>query len=89
MSRKKKQALKFNTLNLQVFLYHKGAAFIDREGELKQAKDLYYIYFILRCTLDLLDIILTEVDGYKKKDYFIAISKISRNILKEKQIKAA
>ncbi|GAI97713.1 unnamed protein product, partial [marine sediment metagenome] len=48
-----------------------------------------YMYFILHCTLDLLDIIPTEVDGCKKKDYFIAISKISRNILKEKQIKAA
>jgi hypothetical protein len=30
------------------FLYHKGATFLDRENEQKQAKDLYYMYFILR-----------------------------------------
>jgi hypothetical protein len=57
-----------------VFLYHKGTAFIDREGELKQAKDLYYMYFILRYTPNL-DIILEEVVEYKKKGYFIGISK--------------
>jgi hypothetical protein len=56
------------------FLYHKGTTFIDREGELKQAKDLYYMYFILRYTSNL-DIILAEVVEYKKKGYFISISK--------------
>jgi hypothetical protein len=47
------------------FLYHKGTAFIDREGELTQAKDLYYMYFIL-CYTPNLDIILAEVVEYKK-----------------------
>jgi hypothetical protein len=56
------------------FLYHKGAIFIDREEELKQAKDLHYMYFILRYTPNL-DIILAEVAGYKKKGYFIGIYK--------------
>jgi len=56
------------------FLYHKGTTFIDREGELKQAKDLYYMYFILRYAPNL-DIILVEVTKYKKKGYFIDISK--------------
>jgi len=56
------------------YLYHKGATFTDREGELKQAKDLYYMYFILRYTPNL-DIILTEVVEYKKKGYFLSISK--------------
>ena len=56
------------------FLYHKGTTFIDREGELKQAKDLYYMYFILRYTSNL-DIILAEVVEYKKKGYFRGISK--------------
>jgi hypothetical protein len=56
------------------FLYHKGITFIDREGGLTQAKDLYYMYFILRYTPNL-DIILAEVIEYKKKGYFIGISK--------------
>ena len=56
------------------FLYHKGATFIDREGELKQAKDLHYMYFILRFTPNL-DIILAEVAEYKKKGHFVGISK--------------
>jgi hypothetical protein len=56
------------------FLYHKGSIFIDREEELKQAKDLQYMYFILRYTPNL-DIILAEVAEYKKKGYFIDISK--------------
>jgi len=56
------------------FLYHKGATFIDREGKLKQAKDLYYMYFILRYVPDL-DTILAEVSKYKEKGYFTGIYK--------------
>ncbi len=56
------------------FLYHKGATFIDREDELKQAKDLHYMYFVLRYTPNL-DIILAEIAKYKKKSHFISISK--------------
>jgi len=56
------------------FLYHKGATFIDREEELKQAKDLYYMYFILRYAPNM-DIILSEIAKYKKKGYFTGISK--------------
>ncbi len=56
------------------FLYHKGATFIDREEELKQAKDLHYMYFILRYAPDL-DIILAEIAKYKKKGHFVSISK--------------
>jgi len=60
------------------FLYHKGSTFIDREGELKQAKDLYYMYFILRYAPSL-DTILSEVRGYKEKGYF---TDVYRNIKK-------
>ena len=56
------------------FLYHKGATFIDREGEFKQAKDLCYMYFILRYTPNL-DIVLSEIAEYRGKGYFIGISK--------------
>jgi len=69
-----KASFKIQCPKPSAFLYHKGATFIDREGELKQAKDLYYMYFILRYTPNL-DIILAEVAEYKKKDYFIGISK--------------
>jgi len=56
------------------FLYHKGATFIDREEELKQAKDLHYMYFILRYAPNI-DIILAEIARYKKKVHFVGISK--------------
>ena len=45
------------------FLYHKGATFIDRENKEKQAKDLYYMYFILRYAPDI-DFVLKEVSQY-------------------------
>lgn len=58
------------------FLYHKGAVFIDREDEHKQAKDLHYMYFILRYAPDV-NIILEEVVQYRKKGYF---NNILRNL---------
>jgi len=68
------------------YLYHKGSTFIDREGELKKAKDLYYMYFILRYTPNL-DIILGEVADYKKKGYFIDISKNIKKYFERKTSK--
>lgn len=55
------------------FLYHKGATFIDRENEEEQAKDLYYMYFILRYALDA-ELILKEISQYREKEYLIGIS---------------
>lgn len=60
------------------FLYHKAATFIDRDDEQKQAKDLQYMYFILRYAPDL-DTILREVVQYKKKGYF---KEVSQNLQK-------
>lgn len=51
------------------FLYHKGATFMDRENEQKQAKDLYYMYFILRYSPGL-NVIYEEAAQYKKQGYF-------------------
>ncbi len=48
------------------FIYHKSAVFVEREDELKQAKDLFYIYFILRYAPDL-DVILKEFHQYYKR----------------------
>ena len=50
------------------FVYHKSATFIEREDELKQAKDLFYIYFILRYAPDT-DAILEEVYQFHKEGY--------------------
>ena len=72
-NKRKKRTYKINCPRPSAFLYHKGATFIDREDEQKQAKDLYYIYFILRYAPDL-DIILKEVAEYKKQGYFKEIS---------------
>jgi len=60
------------------FLYHKGVVFIDRENKKKQAKDLYYMYFVLRYAPDI-DIFMEEISHYKKDEYF---SNFSENINK-------
>ena len=52
------------------FLYHKGASFIDRETEQEKAKDLQYMYFILRYSPDT-DTLLEEVAQYKEKGNFM------------------
>jgi hypothetical protein len=51
------------------FLHHKGATFIDRENKQKQAKDLHYMYFILRYAPEI-EVILKEISEYKKAGYF-------------------
>jgi len=51
------------------FLYHKAATFIDRDDERKQAKDLHYMYFILRHAPDI-DTIFKEIVQYNKQGYF-------------------
>ena len=56
------------------FLYHKGITFIERENEQKQAKDLHYMYFILRFAPDI-DDIMKEITQYHKEGYLRDISK--------------
>jgi hypothetical protein len=63
---KKKHTYKINCPKPSAFLYHKAATFADREDEQKQAKDLYYMYFILRYAPDR-DIIFEEIVKYKKQ----------------------
>ena len=77
-NKRRKRTYKINCPKPSAFLYHKGATFIDREDEQKQAKDLYYMYFILRYAPDL-DIILKEVAEYKKRGYF---KEMSQNLSK-------
>lgn len=70
----KKSTFKIYCPKPSAFLYHKGATFMDRENEQKQAKDLYYMYFVLRYAPDL-NIIFREIGGYKQQGYFKEISK--------------
>lgn len=66
--KKKNKSYTLNCPKPSAFLYHKGATFIDRENQEKQAKDLYYMYFILRYAPDI-DAILKEVSQYRQKGY--------------------
>lgn len=72
----KAKSYKINCPKPSAFLYHKGATFIERDDEQKKAKDLQYMYFILRYAPDL-DVILKEIAEYKKKGYF---KEVSRNL---------
>lgn len=72
--RKKNQIYRINCPKPSVFLYHKAATFIDRNDEQKQAKDLHYMYFILRYAPDI-DTILKEITQYNKQGYFKETSK--------------
>jgi len=68
---KNKKGDKTYTLNCpspSAFLYHKGATFIERMNKEKQAKDLYYMYFVLRYAPDM-EIILKEISEYKAKGF--------------------
>jgi len=71
---REKTSYKVHCPKPSAFLYHKGATFSDREEKLKQAKDLHYMYFILRYAPNI-DIVLAEIAEYKKKGHFIGISK--------------
>lgn len=64
--KKKNKNYTLNCPKPSAFLYHKAATFIDRENKEKQAKDLYYMYFILRYAPDI-DVILKEISEYNKK----------------------
>jgi len=57
----KKEIYTVHCPKASAFLYHKSATFIDREDEQKQAKDLHYMYFILRYAPDT-DTILKEIN---------------------------
>ena len=65
----KKEVYAIHCPQPSAFLYHKAATFVDREDEQKKAKDLHYMYFILRYAPDT-DIILKEITQYYKQGYF-------------------
>jgi len=69
--KKKSKSYLINCPKPSTFLYHKGATFIDRENKEKQAKDLYYMYFILRYAPDI-DMILKEISQYMKEGYLMS-----------------
>lgn len=68
----RKKSYLLNCPKPSAFLYHKGVTFIDRENKEKQAKDLYYMYFMLRYAPDV-DVILQEAVQYKKQGYLPSV----------------
>ena len=66
---RRKEKYKIYCPKPSAFLYHKGATFLDREDELKQAKDLHYMYFILRYAPDY-GLIVKETKQYRANGYF-------------------
>ena len=72
-TRKKSKSYTLNCPRPSAFLYHKAATFIDRENKEKQAKDLYYMYYILRYAPDI-EGILKEVSRYKAHGYFPGVT---------------
>ncbi|MCK4307388.1 hypothetical protein KAW50_04075 [candidate division WOR-3 bacterium] len=68
-AKKKNKTYLINCPKSSAFLYHKWATFIDRENKEKQAKDLYYMYFVLRYAPDI-DIIYQEIAKYRQDGYF-------------------
>ncbi|MDP2943457.1 MAG: GSU2403 family nucleotidyltransferase fold protein [Candidatus Omnitrophota bacterium] len=70
--KQKNKSYLINCPSPSAFLYHKGATFIYRENKEKQAKDLYYMYFILRYAPDV-DLILKEVSQYREKGYLMGV----------------
>lgn len=71
-AKKKNKSYLINCPKPSAFLYHKGATFIDRENKEKQAKDLYYMYFILRYAPDI-DLILRGISQYREKGYLMNV----------------
>jgi len=71
-TKKKNKNYHINCPKPSAFLYHKGATFVDRENKEKQAKDLYYIYFILRYSPDI-DLILQEISQYREEGYLMSV----------------
>jgi len=72
-AKKKNKAYLINCPKPSAFLYHKGATFVDRENKEKQAKDLYYMYFVLRYASDI-EVILEEISQYREKRYLTGVS---------------
>ena len=71
--KKRNKTYLINCPKPSAFLYHKGATFVERENEEKQAKDLYYMYFVLRYAPNI-NIILQEISQYRKKGYLMSVS---------------
>ena len=76
--RDKKRSYKVHCPKPSAFLYHKGATFTEREDEQKQAKDLHYMYFILRYVPDI-ETVLKEAGEYSRKGL---LKEVLRNLEK-------
>lgn len=53
----------------EAFLYHKGLTFVMRPDEIKRAKDLFYVYFILKFCPNQ-SVLLGSLSNYKNHELF-------------------
>lgn len=60
------------------FLYHKGVTFVVRPDETKRGKDLFYVYFILKFSLNRKEL-LQAISQFKSNEHF----EVFRRNLKE------
>lgn len=63
------QLIKINIPEPYIFIFHKGLTFPTRDDETKQAKDLYYLYYVLRFHPKYEELI-TELKSLKQNEYF-------------------
>ena len=66
---KRKKSYVLNCPRPSAYVYHKLATFVSRENEQKKAKDLFYVYFMLRHAPDV-ENILKEAGQYYKAGHF-------------------
>ena len=67
--KQRRRSYALNCPRPSAYVYHKLATFVDRENEQKQAKDLFYIYFMLRYA-PAVEEILKEAAQYYKQGVF-------------------
>lgn len=93
----KSQVIKVNIPEPYIFVFHKGLTFPTRDDETKQAKDLYYLYYVLRFHPRYGDLI-TELKSLERNEYFGAFiqnlkeffnSEVSEGPLKIESISSA
>lgn len=65
----KGKTIKLNLPQPHIFLFHKGLTFTMREDDTKKAKDLYYLYYVLRFHPDYKELI-NSINFLRQKDVF-------------------
>lgn len=65
----KRKIIKLNLPQPYIYLFHKGLTFMMREDDVKKAKDLYYLYYILRFYPKYTELV-SSIKSLENKDVF-------------------